>query len=233
MKKYLLFFLLFPSLSVLSQTKTFIDQPYIEVAGSADTLVTPDRIFVKIILSEKDTRDRLSVEEIENKMIGALKDLSINIEENLVLSDMLSAYKIYLLKQKDIIKTKEYTLKVSNASLLSKVFVSLENIGISNVSIDKVEISTKEQIENICRSKAIENAKNKAISYTKSLNQTIGNAIFITDSEITFANQLMGRVSGVQIRGNNSYGKDSYEPPKIELKKILVSASVQAKFILR
>lgn len=233
MKKYLLFFLLFPSLSVLSQTKTFIDQPYIEVAGSADTLVTPDRIFVKIILSEKDTRDRLSVEELENKMIVALKDLSINIEENLVLSDMLSAYKIYLLKQKDIIKTKEYTLKVSNASLLSKVFVSLENIGISNVSIDKVEISTKEQIENICRSKAIENAKNKAISYTKSLNQTIGNAIFITDSEITFANQLMGRVSGVQIRGNNSYGKDSYEPPKIELKKILVSASVQAKFILR
>jgi hypothetical protein len=34
-------------------------------------------------------------------MIGALKDLSINIEEDLVLSDMLSAYKIYLLKQKD------------------------------------------------------------------------------------------------------------------------------------
>lgn len=142
-------------------------------------------------------------------MIGALKDLSINIEEDLVLSDMLSAYKIYLLKQKDIIKTKEYTLKVSNASLLSKVFVSLENIGISNVSIDK------------------------AISYTKPLNQTVGNAIFITDSEITLSNQLMGRVSGVQIRGINSYGKETYEPPKIELKKILVSASVQAKFILR
>lgn len=74
MKKYFLLFLLFPSLSVLSQTKTFIDQPYIEVAGSADTLVTPDRIFVRIILSEKDTRDRLSVEELEIKMIGALKD---------------------------------------------------------------------------------------------------------------------------------------------------------------
>lgn len=166
-------------------------------------------------------------------MIGVLKDLSINIEEDLVLSDMLSAYKIYLLKQKDIIKTKEYTLKVSNASLLSKVFVSLENTGISNVSIDKVELSTKEQIENICRSKAIENAKNKAISYTKPLSQTVGNAIFITDSEITLSNQLMGRVSGVQIRGINSYGKETYEPPKIELKKILVSASVQAKFILR
>lgn len=100
-------------------------------------------------------------------------------------------------------------MKVSNASLLSKVFVSLENTGISNVSIDK------------------------AISYTKPLSQTVGNAIFITDSEITLSNQLMGRVSGVQIRGINSYGKETYEPPKIELKKILVSASVQAKFILR
>jgi uncharacterized protein YggE len=233
MKKYFLVFLLFPSLFVAAQTKSFIDQPYIEVAGAADTLVTPDRIFVKIILSEKDTRDRLSVEELENKMIAALNNLSINIEEDLVLSDMLSAYKIYLLKQKDIIKTKEYTLKVSNASLLSKVFVSLENIGISNVSIEKTELTAKEQIENICRSRAIENAKNKAISYTKSLNQTVGNAIFIADSEISLANQLMGRIPGVQIRGAISFGNNSYEPPKIELKKILVSASVQVKFILR
>jgi uncharacterized protein YggE len=146
---------------------------------------------------------------------------------------MLSTYKIYLLKQKDVIKTKEYTLKVSNAIMLSKVFISLENIGIANTSIERTEISNREFIENLCRAKAIENAKNKALAFTKPLNQTVGNAIFITDSEIAFSNQLMGKVAGVQIRGYNSLAKDSYEPPKIEIKKMLLSASLQAKFILK
>jgi len=31
-----------------AQMKSFIDQPYVEVAGNADTLVTPDEIFIAI-----------------------------------------------------------------------------------------------------------------------------------------------------------------------------------------
>ena len=39
---------LFTSLSsTLAQTKNFIDQPYIEVGGYADTLITPNQIFIK------------------------------------------------------------------------------------------------------------------------------------------------------------------------------------------
>jgi len=37
----------------LAQTKNFIDQPYIEVFGYADTLVTPNLIYIKIIIDEK------------------------------------------------------------------------------------------------------------------------------------------------------------------------------------
>lgn len=34
--------LLFLAITSLSQTKNFLDQPYLEVTGKADTLVTPD-----------------------------------------------------------------------------------------------------------------------------------------------------------------------------------------------
>jgi uncharacterized protein YggE len=64
--------------NTLAQTKTFIDQPYIEVGGYADTLVTPNEIYIKIIISEKDSKDRTSVEEQENKMITAFKGMGIN-----------------------------------------------------------------------------------------------------------------------------------------------------------
>ena len=39
-----------------AQEKNFIDQPYIETLTNVDTLVSPDRIYLKIILSERDTK---------------------------------------------------------------------------------------------------------------------------------------------------------------------------------
>ena len=34
-----------------AQTKSFLDQPYLEVAGSADTLVMPNEIYIKVLLT--------------------------------------------------------------------------------------------------------------------------------------------------------------------------------------
>jgi len=219
--------------TVFGQTKNFIDQPYIEVAGSADTLVTPNEIYIKIIISEKDSKDKISVEEQENKMVTTLKILNIKTEKDLTTSDMLSNYKSYFLKQKDILKTKEYILKVTDASTVSKVLVELESIGISNVSIDKVDRSDFESIKNECRTKAIENAQKKAISLTKPISQTIGNAIHIYDNEAKFDNFLEGRMAGVSVVGYGTKRKESYEAPKIEFEKIKISAAVSVKFILK
>ena len=77
-----------------AQTKTFIDQPYIEVAGNADTMVTPDEIFIKIEISEADTKNKTSVEDLERKMFDALKAMGIDVEKNLTTSDMSSNLKI-------------------------------------------------------------------------------------------------------------------------------------------
>jgi uncharacterized protein YggE len=221
--------------TVFGQTKNFIDQPYIEVAGSADTLVTPNQIYIKIIISEKDSKDKISVEEQENNMITSLKTLNINTEKDLTTSDMLSNYKSYFLKQKEILKTKDYILKVSDASTASKVFVELESIGISNTSIEKTEHSDFENIKNTCRTKAIVNANKKAIALTKPLSQSIGNAIFISDNETikesSIDDALQGRIAGLDIVG---YGaKRKIETPKIEFRKIKISATVTVKFVLK
>jgi hypothetical protein len=218
----------------ICQTKGFIDQPYIEVNGYADTLITPNQIFIKINISEKDSRDKTSLEELETKMINSFKSMGIKTELDLTTSDMLSNYKFYFLKQKDVLKSKEYILKVTEAQTASKVFIALEDLGISNTSIDHVDHTELEKIRNICRTRAIENAKAKAISLTKPLMQTVGNAIHITDAEQNISNQLQGRVAGLAIRGYSSLNeKQKYEAPKIEFEKIKAQSTISVKFILK
>lgn len=212
-------------LSAMAQMKNFIDQPYIEVIGRADTLVTPNLIYIKIVIAEKDTKDKISLEEQENKMVKAFKSMGINTETDLTASDMLSNYKSYLLKQKDILKTKEYMLKVTTAETASKVFIKLEDLGISNVSIDRVDHSDIDEIKNICRINAIKDSHKKAIALTKPLLQTIGNAIHITDDDPM---QYAARAYKVEI--NEDLDE---ELPKIDFEKIRVSATVSVKYILK
>lgn len=215
----------------ICQTKNFIDQPYIEVDGYADTLITPNQIFIKINISEKDSKNKVSLEELEDKMIKALKSMGIKTELDLTTSDMLSNYKFYFLKQKDVLKSKEYLLKVTEAQTASKVFIELEDLGISNTSIERVDHTDLEKIRNICRIQAIVNAKSKAISLTKPLMQTVGNAIHITDTEQNISNLLQGRVAGLMVRGYGMRQKD--EAPKIEFEKIKAQSTISVKFILK
>jgi uncharacterized protein len=125
-----------------TQTKNYIDQPYLEISGSADTLVTPNEIYIKIVISEKDTKDRTSLEELELKMYDALKALGIPVDNSLTTSDMASNFKFYFLKSKDVMKSKQYILKVGDAVTASKVFIELENLGVSNTQLIELIILT-------------------------------------------------------------------------------------------
>jgi len=233
MKKLILIaFVLTISYAGNSQNKNFIDQPYLEVSGSADTLVTPNEIFIRILLSEKDTRDRVSIEELEQKMVDALDGLGLDTEKDLTASDMTSNFKSYLLKGKDIIKTKLYMLKVVDANMASQVFIKLEEIGISNTSIDRVNHSDLDKLKNNMRTKAILDAKERAVSLTKPLSQEVGAAIHIVDSD-NYVQQLQGRAAGIIVRGAMSpEKKDMDELPKIDFEKIKISATINVKFIL-
>jgi hypothetical protein len=203
-----------------AQTKNFIDQPYLEVAGNVDTLVMPNEIFIRIMLSERDTRDRTSVEELEGKMVAALKGLGIDTEKDLVVNDIASNFRAYLLKSKDVLKTKQYLLKVPDAVTASKVFMQLEELDISNATIDHVDHSDLENIRNRMRTKAVENARARAVASTKPLNQTVGAAINIVDDENYSVSRMReGQLSEVVVTALGISRERKQEQPKIDLKK--------------
>ena len=213
-----------------SQNKNFIDQPYIVVRGSADSLIAPDEIYINILLSEKDSRDRIPLEELETRMIADLKSLGIDVEKDLSVGDILSNYQKYLFKSKDILKSKVYNLKVTSAGLASRVYVKLEESGISNLSIERVAHSRMAELQLLVKSKAILNAKARALAFVNPLGQNIGPAIQINDVET--AESISGATPSIKIRGFNSKS-DNADVSRIEFEKIKISMGVTATFILR
>lgn len=227
------------ALSVLSclntnaQSKIGINQPYIEVRGNADTLVVPNEIYLQIIISEKDTKDKISIEELEKKMVEVLRSLEIDTEKNLATSAMSSNFQYYLLKSKDIIKTKTFSLKLSDANTCSRVFLKLEEIGIANIVIERINHSGITEIKNKLLSQAVIDAQTKAVSLTAPLNQEMGLAINITEVNDQVQQPFLGNQTGLRIRGIGSVQNRVESLPEIEFEKIKLSVAVDVRFSLK
>lgn len=218
-----------------SQEKNFIDQPYIETISSVDTLVIPDKIFLSILISEKDTRGKITVEELEDKMNTKLTQLGINTNKQLSLLDVTSNFKNYFLKNRDILKNKTYSLLLNNTETAGKVIVALEAIGIANVYLTKTEYSLLEKLKSELKQKAILKAKIQAEIMLKPLNQKLGNVLYISNYNIK-PNNIRNNygfqtVSGIKIRGAGTVSSNKkYKPVSIEFEKIKVGSTVAVKF---
>lgn len=232
MKKIILQLVLFCAVAAFSQEKKFNDLPYLEVQGKADTLVTPDRIYIDVVLSEKDAKGKKSVEDLENDMLVKLKTIGIDVSKNVVMQDMVSNYKKFFLKQTDIQKAKSYSILVYDAKTTTKVFIGLEEVGISNAIIDKLEYSDEKKMQLVMNSKAIESAKANAVSFSKPLGQKFGKAILVNQVR-NAANR--SRFDQISIRGvsanKESIDSKSYDS-FIEFEKIKIASEVLVRFSL-
>jgi len=234
MKNLLLGFLLTIPLTIYSQSggKNFIDQNYIEVTGRAEMDIVPDLIYLKIILSDKDNKNKQSLDEIEKSMISKLSEIGIDISKDLSVKNFISNFKQYWISKTDIILTKEYQLIVHDTKTLQNVFLSFQKLGISNVSIDKLDHSKIEQFRRDVKINAIKAAKEKAEALTSSINQTIGKAIYIQelDNQNPRITTQKSAIANSIVIGEPSSGSSQ---PDMEFEKINMQYSMLARFELK
>lgn len=223
------------SIGTQGQNKNFIDVPYLETTATVDSLVIPDRIFFNILVNEKDAKGDVTFEQLVVKMNEALIKLGIDTEEQLEVVDLVSNFKKYLLKPQDIQKTKLYSLMVRDASTAGKVIVALENIGISNVSLQRFESSKEDEIRLALKAKAIKRSKQYADVMANELNQKAGAAIYISDQlqRPTEDDLLRGDTGAFRVRGSVIYQNQSkYSEPDIQFEKIKFQSTVYVKYKL-
>jgi len=209
-----------------AQQKNFIDQPYLESTAKVDTLVVPDRIYLNILLTEADTKGRISVEELENRMAAKLKSLGIDLDTQLSLTDLGSDFKRYFLRKKDIQKKKSYILLVYDGLTVGKVLKGLETIGISNIGLQKTEYSELEALKMDLRIKAIVQAKEEGSKLVEAIGQKLGKALHIQEFETNFIN--LRAVTSFREKADVS----SAEPLDVEFSKIKVEARLAVKFAI-
>jgi uncharacterized protein len=233
MKKALFFSILMTGcIMIYGQTgeKNFIDQNYIEVTGKAQMEIAPDLIYIKILISEKDTKTKAPIAETEQKLVNKLTEIGIDVKKDFAIKDLISNFQAYFLIKSDIILSKEYQLKVYDAKTVGKVFTELEKIGISNVTIDKLDNSKIEQFRSEVKVNAIKAAKDKATSLATAINQTIGKAIYIKENDQA---QTQYKASNVMIRGSSAiYGSNAGDIG-IDFEKITLEYSVLTRFELK
>ena len=229
MKYTFLLVLILMSSNVFGQSKNFIDQAYLETNASADTLVVPDRIYLSILIRESDTKDRNSVEEMENKMISALKAIGIDTDEQLMLSDLDSNFKNYLLKKTGVLKSKSFTLLVYDGLTAGKAIQALENNKIANVSFQKAEVSNIEELKLILRRKAVENAVAQAKTMLLPLGQALGKAIYVSDLNTGIVYGWQNRMATLEVAMARA---DQYEPADVDFEKVKVVSNMNVKFAI-
>jgi uncharacterized protein len=235
MKKTLTILGLLISSLIFSQTgeKNFIDQNYIEVTGSAEMEVVPDQIYLKIILDEKDLKAKSTLEDIEISMIKELGSLDINIKKDLAIIDLSSNFKYYFIKESKIYQSKEYELMVKDAATAGKVIKKLEELGISNVSISRVDHSNIKEFQRQVKINAMKIAKEKANELVNAIDQSIGRALYIQEIDNRLsAKALSVSSANIIVRGYSS-DIDESNQPAIEFEKIKLQYSILARFEIK
>lgn len=230
---------LFLSISAIgfAQTgeKNFIDQNYIEVTGKAELEIVPDMIYLKIVLSDKDNKDKLILSEIEKVVIDRLSAIGVDVNKDLSLMDFASNMKSYLFKS-NIVLTKQYQLIVHDSKTLQQVFYEFHKLGISSVSIEKLEHSKIEQHRKDVKVSAIKVAKEKAELLTAAIDQSIGRALYIQEADNLnpdrYSNTLNNALGGgFSKKAVYEYTEDMNSD--IELEKIKIESTVLVRFELK
>ena len=235
MKKSFLIFVMFFVWNLFSAQRDFLDQPYIEVEAEADTLVVPDRIYVSITLNEADSKNKKSVEEQEKQLETILKKLKINTDKDLSVLGYSSDFKKYFLKGQNILKTKKYSLLVRDAYTLGNVIISLEEAGISNTEVEKVEYSKSKELLLELKLEAVKRSRITADKLVKPLNQKAGKALYISDTNyggIEDYEYTTVRDLALQEIEYKKEGASEEFLRKLDIKKIKFSTTVYVKYQL-
>jgi uncharacterized protein len=232
--RHILITLLLLSTSILfAQTgeKNFIDQNYIEVTGKAEMEIVPDDIYIGIVINEKDFKGKM-LSDIEKSMYEKLKELNIDILNDLAIKDLISNFQYYWFIKADPRLVKEYHLLVHDAKTAGRVFIELQKLGISNASINRIENSKIMDYRREVKIAAIKAAQDKAKELTLAINQDIGRAIYIQEIE---NRNLSGANSNIAIRGYSQqpvYGANM-AGPDIEFEKIKIEYNMLVRFDLK
>ena len=196
---------------------------YIQVNGRAEREIAPDEFYLQIVINERDSKGKVSVE-----MIAALKRLGVNVEKQLKVANLSSEF----FKKNTSVATAKYQLQLGSSAEVGKVWQALDGLGISNVSILKVSHSQLERYKSEVRVEAMRNAKQNAATLAEAIGQTIGKCFYVYDSNNDVMPVFYNNMAVMRSAKAFDAAEAAAEEEPLDFKTIKLQYSVQAKFVL-
>ena len=193
---------------------------YIQVNGRAEKEITPDEFYLSVIINERDSKGKISVESQQRDMIAALKQLKV--------ANLSSEF----FKKNTSVATAKYQLQLGSAAEVSKVWQALDNLGISNVSILKVSHSKIDQYKEQVRVEAMQNAKQSAQTLAQAIGQNVGKCFYIYDSNNNVMPVFYDNMAVMRSAKAAGMAEDAAADEPLDFKTIKLQYNVQAKFVL-
>ncbi|WP_299333950.1 SIMPL domain-containing protein [uncultured Psychroserpens sp.] len=216
-----------------SQNEIQKEQPFIEVIGTAQQEVIPDKIYIEIILSEKVVnRKSYTVVEQENNLKAKLNALNISLDQ-LALSDSNSEILRRRRRQTGVKITKEYVLLVNTSEEVSNVFRALKNININEASILKTENSKITDIRREVRIAAIKAAKEKAAYLLEAIDEELGQPMEVREYNVSNGNRSNSSIMAQSNIARFQNTSDSFFENDIAFETFTVKFSYYIKYAIK
>ena len=209
------------------QAETF--PSYIEVNGVAEREVAPNEIYLSITINERDSKGKISIDEQQRDMVAVLKKLGVKPAEQLKMLDLTSSY----FKRGNALAKAQYELKLSSATEVARVWRALDELGISQVTVQKVSHTDIETLKAEVRADAMRAARDNARALAEAIDQKAGKCFWIADYSSPVRTTYA--VANMKARGvmEESVSFDAMvEEEGLEFQTINLQHRVQAKFVL-
>lgn len=200
---------------------------YIQVYGRAEKEIVPDEFYLQIVINERDSKGKISVESQQRDMIAVLKRLGVDVDKQLKVANLSSEF----FKRKTSVATAKYQLQLGSSAEVARTWQALDELGISNVSILKVSHSEIDRYREEVRVEAIRNARANAATLAEAIGQKVGRCFYIYDSNSNILPAVYD--NAVLMRSAKAAGSaEAVEEDPLEFKTLRLEYGVQAKFVL-
>ena len=200
------------------------EPPYIEIQARAEKEVVPDQIYVMIALFEiQDGRKSIKLAEQESKLKSIVKSLGLPLSDLSLYNAQANYGNINMWGKKEVIDRIYYSLKVSNAETIGKLYEELNKIYVNEAYIYKSEYSQKDSLLQDLRIEAMRKAKNQANVMTRAIGSKVGKPLIIREQQeyypVAYENAMMtkGLYETEDAVSSNLSESMEYKPLKISL----------------
>lgn len=201
---------------------------YIQVTGRAEKELTPDEFYLQIVINERDSKGKISVESQQRDMVAALRKLGVDVEKQLKMANLSSEF----FKKNTSVAMAKYQLQLGASGEVAKVWQALDGLGISNISILKVTHSQLDKYKQEVRLEAMRNARESAQEMAGAIGQTIGKCFYIYDSNSNVLPVMYDNAVLMRSAKATADAESAAEEDPLEFKTIKLEYGVQAKFVL-